>query len=394
MTALLVAVVPLLMVGYFAYRHFADERDEREAERRRFVGQGEFTPPPPTTPRPWIDRDPPVLEVAAVRPNTDGGLIAYVRPDEAGAVRVVTLDGSFVAGLDGFDKDYRASSVVLSRDRKRLAVLVGDNQRQAAAQDRGTEPQPGTLQGMMGVFGEVLVYDLGRPGPPVARLARDRRQGTLVWGGDLRTLYLSSYEWRAKGFGSQTDVWERYDVDASTGMPIGLPENNIISDVSPDGMKLLVNEFTPAKDGGGQTATYLMDAATLERKRVSETSPCLCRFSPDGTKAVGVKFAAANSDEPGELVIVNLVDGRESAVKMGDDDTETMWPAYWSPDGNRLAVVRLVILPGENRTRPYPRAGNLVFPPKTRYELTLRKLDGSDSKPFTATEGVFPFDWR
>src|SRR5262249_19191234 len=155
----------------------------------------------------------------------------------------------------------------------------------------------------------------------------DWRLGLIVWGRDDRTLYLLRYEWKTKGFVSQSEVWERYDVDAGSGTPVGLPPDHHLHDVSPDGKTLLVTDYGSTEDG--HTTPYLIDAATHECKRVTETPVCNCRFSPDGKKFVGVRLPAPNSDLPGEVVVVHLADGRESVVRMGDDDTVDILHALW-----------------------------------------------------------------
>jgi hypothetical protein len=391
MVLLLFVAVPLPMGGYLVYQRLAAEYEEREADRLRREQIQSYTPTPPTTPRPWVERDPPPLELAATRPDASGGLIAYERPDNGG-VRVVTPKGEFVAGIDGFDNDYSAGSVRLSRDRTRLAVFVHDYERERAEQDRGNEPPTaGSVLGQ-GVYGEVLVYDLARPGPPLARLARGQRSDMQVWGGDGNTLYMHRFEWESRKPWQQREIWERVDLATGTATPLTLPPNHVLLDVSPDGKTLLATEYAPSNDGGRITS-YLMDATTLERKRPTDTYVALERFSPDGTKVAGFRLPERKGEVVEELVVVTLADGQVTAVKMGDDDTETMWAPIWSPDGTRLAVRRSVLLPGEKR-RPPPPPGGLGERPQTRNELTLRKLDGSDPQPFDPAEGMLWFDWR
>lgn len=385
MVLLLFAAVPLLMGGYLVIRHFSEQQPE---ERQLEPWDLAVRDAPPTTPRPWVERDPPPLELAAVRPDTSGGLIAYDRID--GGVRVVTPKGEYVAGIDSFDKDYSAGTVRLSRDRTRLAVFVHDYERQRAEQDRGNDP--GGLAGLngQGSYGEVLVYDLTRPGPPLARLARGQRGDAPVWGKDNNTLYLHRYEWVNKKTWKQWEVWERVDLTTSTGTPFTLPPHHLLQDVSPDGKTLLVTEYAPTDDGG-RVVSYLMDAATLDRKRATDARVSLFCFSPDGTKAAGFRLPERKDDDVQDLLVVNIADGTASQVKMGDDDTLTMWGPIWSADGMRLAVRRTVLLPGEKRRPTTPGLANTT---PNRFESTLRKLDGSDPQPFPVVEGIYWFDWR
>lgn len=385
MTLLLFAAVPLLMGGYLVVRHFAEQQPE---ERQLEPWDLAVPSTPATTPRPWVERDPPSLELAAVRPDASGGLIAYVRTD--GGVRVVTPKGEFVAGIDGFDADYSAGTVRLSRDRTRLSVLVHDRQRARAEQAQGNDP--GGEAGILGqgVFGEVLVYDLTRPGPPLARIARGQRGDAPVWGKDNNALYLHRFEWVSKKTWKQREVWERFDLTTNTATPLALPPHHHLYDVSPDGKTLLTTEYAPT-DTGGRVTSYLMDPVTLDRKRATDARVSLSCFSPDGTRAAGFRLPERRDEEVQELVVVNLADGTASTVKVGDDDTLTMWGPIWSADGTRLAVRRTVLLPGEKRRQPTPGAADTT---PSRFESTLRKLDGSDPQPFPAVEGIYWFDWR
>ena len=63
----------------------------------------------------------------------------------------------------------------------------------------------------------------------------------------------------------------------------------------------------------------------------------------------------------------------------------------WSADGSRLVVRRTVVLPGEKRRLTSPGLANTT---PSRFDSTLRKLDGSDPQPLTAVEGLHWFDWR
>jgi hypothetical protein len=269
-------------------------------------------------------------------------------------------------------------------------VFVRDHERQRAEQDRGNEPP--TFGGVLGqgVYGEVLVYDLIRPGPPLARLARGQRSDMPVWGKDHNTLYLHRYEWANKSPWKQREIWERVDLATGAATPLTLPPNHLLSDVSPDGKTLLVTEYAPTDDGG-RVVSYLVDAATLDRKRVTEAPVSLYCFSPDGTKAAGHRLPERKGEEVHELVVVNLAGGTAIPVKMGDDDTLTMWGPIWSADGTRLAVRRTVVLQGEKRR---PTTPGLADTTPSRFESTIRKVDGSDPQPFPAVEGLHWFDWR
>jgi hypothetical protein len=323
-------------------------------------------------------------------PGGDDERIAYVRSTgDGGGVRVVTPAGEYVAGIDGFDDDYSASTVRLSRDRTRLAVTVHDRPKEADAVARGVEPAGGSPAGALG---EVLVYQLDKPGPPVARLTSDHRFALTVWGTDADTLFVEHAVWDAAAW-TQTTKQMRYDLTTGTGTatPIPLPDRHTVTDVSPDGKTLLVNH-TFALRGRWRSEGYLATADTLRLTRLSTGGTRLLRFSPDGKRVVGVAAPDQWRGRPSQLVIVTLADEHEAAVPLGDDTLDRPH-AVWSPDGSRLAVFRRVLLPGVVRLEPAV-TGMTGEVAATRNELTLRDTDGSNPTPFPAGDGVFWFDWR
>lgn len=383
---LLFAAVPALMVGYVAYRQAVDRREDPPPEQApRVVSPVESPREPPPK---WVPRDPPPLDVAADPPSSDGGLIAYVRPDDSG-VRVVTFDGRFVAGLDGFGGEYSVSTVRLSRDRTRLAVIVHDAGKLAEAEARGDEPL-GVANA--GAFGEVLVYDLTKPGPPAVRLPSDHRLRNMVWGGDTTTLYVERVVWTQPTW-AQTSELVRYDLAGGKETTVGLPELHRLADVSADGKSLLVYLDPRRRDGKWQTAAFLADATTLELRRLPPAATLVRRLSPDGTKALGLRLLDPRDLTQVALVVIELASGRETTVTLADDTLD--WPhAIWSPDGKRLAVFRRVQLAGVEPPRGTIRTDASQPDPTSRNELLVRDPDGSNPTPLPTPDGVFWFDWR
>lgn len=385
---LLFAAVPALMVGYVAYRQSVDRQDDPPPEPARWVVSRVEQPPPLPPPPRWVPRDPPPLEVAADPPPTDSGLIAYVRPDDGG-VRVVTSGGRFVAGIDGFSGEYAASTVRLSRDRTRLAVIVHDAGKLAEAEARGDEP-PGVANA--GALGEVLVYDLTKPGPPAARLASDHRLNRMVWGADAATLYVERIVWTRPSWAQAAEL-VRYDLAGGKETTVELPELHRLADVSADGKSLLVYLDPRRRDGRWQTAAFLADATTLELRRLPPAATLVRRLSPDGTKALGLRLVDPRDLTQVVLVVVDLASGRETEVKLGDDTLD--WPhAVWSPDGKRLAAFRRVQLAGAEPPLGTIRTDASPSDPTSRNELLVRDPDGSNPTPLPTPDGVFWFDWR
>jgi len=89
-------------------------------------------------------------------------------------------------------------------------------------------------------------------------------------------------------------------------------------------------------------------------------------------------------------VVVDLRDGTETVVKMGDDDTVSLLMAVWSADGTKLLVERTVV-DGVKNDKP---SGNAGYLPKNKPEVTIRDLDGSKPKPFPAGKWAERFDWQ
>jgi hypothetical protein len=105
-----------------------------------------------------------------------------------------------------------------------------------------------------------------------------------------------------------------------------------------------------------------------------------------------MKFLNPKDSSECELVVFDLMEGTETVVKMGDENTVSLAGAVWSADGSKLLVERRVV-DGVKNEKP-KREGNVRYLPKNKPEVTVRDPDGSNPKPFSAGRWACMFDWR
>jgi RNA polymerase sigma factor (sigma-70 family) len=333
-------------------------------------------------------KDPPQLTLKAAKPQPKPkeGLIAYTESTAEGEHRVMVVkpDGEEVARITGFEKECWPGFARLSRDGTRLAVGVN-----LPAKEKPADAPPGV------VVSRVQVYDLESPGKPVTTLDGDFNSPLHVWGADNNTLYVTHFVWKKAEKGTEREGIHtvlKFDLATGKSTPVDLPEGHQVNDVSADGNTLLVNRHVNNGKDGWHVESYTADAGTLKLKRVTQASVALYHLSPDGTKAVGMKFLSPKFGSETELVVFDLKEGTETAVKMGDDDTVNLRMAVWSADGKKLLIERTVV-DGVKNEKPKV-VGNVGYLPKNKPEVTIRELDGSNPKPFPAGKWAGQFDWR
>ncbi len=332
-------------------------------------------------------KDPPQLKLKAAKPQPKPkeGLIAFTTSgkDYTPLVLVVKPDGEEVARIEGFQKDHWPSNVRLSHDGKRLAFFVAHPSK---------DPKPG---GTVDIRGDLQVYDLDSPGKPAATIGEDIRNASGLWGADGKTLYVNELvEPKDAKKGEETFTWKvtKYDVATGKGAPVELPADHSVNDVSRDGKTLLVSHIERTEDNGYHHESYLADTQTLKLTRVSPASMNLYRFSPDGTKAFGMKLVGTTFPVEQVPIVFDLKEGTEMPVKF-DDDTVHPPMAAWSPDGAKLLVYRRVV-DGVKNEKPKV-VGSVGFLPKNKQEVTIREPDGSKPKAVLEAYTFGPwFDWR
>lgn len=246
--------------------------------------------------------------------------------------------------------------------------------------------------------GTLLVYDVDTPDMPLLKV-EDIRGGGLVFAPDGKTAYLNELAPSDPKKPVRENTISRFDLKTQKKEKLDLPPDHRVTDVSPDGKTLLTVSNAPKVPGEPYSTTYLVPLDTLKPKEVSKASVGCNRFSPDGLQAIGRKSPNPKEVWKMEVAIVEMKDGKESAAKL-EDDTEIIWNTAWAPDGKRILVQRNVLLPGEKQPPPPPKAappGAVVESPKTKPEVAIRNLDGSDPKPvaeFPKDTHIFGIDWR
>jgi RNA polymerase sigma factor (sigma-70 family) len=319
----------------------------------------------------------------------EGVILVGVQEDGKNRIDLLTPKGEKVVTipLDPHPMYHPA----LSRDGKRVAVWQWD----ALRIDQANRGAPGQK---ISNEGTLLVFDVTRPDEPLLKVEKVRSGGS-VFAPDGNSLYMNdlSEPDPAKGFREST----LYRLDLKTGKKekLDLPADHHVTDVSPDGKTLLTVSFKPRVKGEFHTATHLVPLATLKPELVSKACVGCNRFSPDGNRVIGRKTIDPKNAWKMELVVLDVNDGKESAVKL-EDDTEIVWNAAWSPDARKLLVHRQVLLAGEKASVPAPAGappGALVEGPRTRHEVAIRNPNGSAPKPLVETKRethIFGIDWR
>jgi Tol biopolymer transport system component len=178
------------------------------------------------------------------------------------------------------------------------------------------------------------------------KLLTDLRFSFTVVGG--RVAYLSPEE------GSVRDIWMH---DLSGGEPDRLTNSTfgvLAFDVSPDGSKIA---FAEHKDTGAAADLKLLDLDTRELRPLTSCGEFVCTnpvWSPDGGR-IAYERLSYNAVEPGFAISstrVWLLDPSASSPStsplLPGAQTPPNYRPRWSPDGQRLAVSRLPLLPERN----------------------------------------------
>lgn len=272
----------------------------------------------------------------------------------------------------------------LSRDCKLVAVWSWDSFRTDQA-NRGAPGQEISHEGTL------LVFDVAKPDMPLVKLEKIRSVG-YVFAPDAYSLYLNERPEPDPTNETQEATVYRLDLKTMKKEKIDVPPGHYLMDISPDGKTFLTVSDKPKVKGEYNAASYLVPLAALDKPRLlSEACVGCSKFSPDGTRVLGRKFLDPSKQE---LVILDVKDGKESVVKLGED-TYLIWNAGWSPDGKKLVVHRDVLLPGAKPPMPAGPPG-LIIAPAHKPEVAIRELDGSSPRVLE-TKGqahIFGIDWR
>ena len=218
------------------------------------------------------------------------------------------------------------------------------------------------LPGALSWSGSRLIYRPAEPLADGADYAVTLKSGAEAEGGRTlladvrftftvvgrRVAYLSPED------GAVRDVWMR---DLAGGEPEQLTRSAfgvLAFDVSPDGGKIA---FAERKDDGTAADLKLLDLGSREVRALTSCGDFVCTnpiWSPDGNR-IAYERLSYNAVEPGFAVSstrVWLLDLSSSPPAtqplLAGAQTPPNYRPRWSPDGRRLAVSRLPLLPDRN----------------------------------------------
>lgn len=346
------------------------------------AGSGALLAAPPESPRERYQ-----IKAPIPKDKDNEGVIAIgIQEDFKNRIDLFTPKGEKVATIP-LDP-HPMYHLALSRDGKRVAVW-------AWSELRVDKPNAGNLK--LKNTGCLLVYDVDAPDKPLLKV-EDIPGGGCVFAPDGKTAYLNELAPSDPKKPIRENTISKFDLKTQKKEKLNLPPDHRVTDVSPDGKTLLTVSNAPKAPGGHYNTAYLVPLDTLKPKVIGEAEVACNRFSPDGLQAIGRKSPDPKLPWKMEVAIVEVKDGKESAVKL-EEDTEIIWNTAWSPDGKRILVQRNVLLPGAKPAAPPAPGpgGGLQEAPPTKPEVAIRKPDGSDPKPvveFKQGTNVFGIDWR
>lgn len=193
----------------------------------------------------------------------------------------------------------------------------------------------------------LYVVDLPLAGPPKEPLLKNLIDPSFVWAADSKTLFLSRVpagtDLRIGTVKGKPVPQETVRFDPATGKEeaVKLPDFHKVQDLSADGKTLLTRTKTFVTESSNYHTTYLVPLDTLKPKRVGEDEEGFesARFSPDGTRVLGVR---GTWDKPKELgvFVADLKSGEVTAVPLPQDvHLHRIVSAAWSPGGKKVAVL-------------------------------------------------------
>lgn len=156
----------------------------------------------------------------------------------------------------------------------------------------------------------------------------------LFWAPDARQVIVST--WTEPPVVSKT--W-RMNPDGTGRVPLPVPEDELVTDWSPDGRWLLVVRRKADPAGGPNKPLFLRHADGTGPRPLLEKNPIgsgLGRFSPDSRSVAYVRINHESLEY--SVRVIDVATGRERRVLDGDDRDYPDGNLCWSPDGQYLAV--------------------------------------------------------
>jgi RNA polymerase sigma factor (sigma-70 family) len=171
----------------------------------------------------------------------------------------------------------------------------------------------------------------------------------------------------------------RFNIDGTGREELRIPHEDVVLDWSSDGRWLLTASHRGAKIGW---QLYVMQPDGTDQRRITEGgNPFYARFSPDGRRVL----YSDNGREQQSGIWVADVDGKNGRLVL-PVDSNTLASACWSPDGQRIAIIRAAINAGAVRN-PNP------------VQVVVMDLDGGHRSEIHIPEGWMTEmpdmpDWR
>jgi RNA polymerase sigma factor (sigma-70 family) len=248
---------------------------------------------------------------------------------------------------------------------------------------------------------DVYVVDLPLTEAPKEPTFKGVLDPYIAWAPDGKAVYVSSIPDDADvsqaGMAGKTMPRKtvRYDATAKKEKAIELPHGHEVHDVSPDG-KTLLTRIKVWNGGFGKTgySSFLVPLDTLKSQAVGEADDGfeIARFSPDGTRVVGIRGGLSKSKEPG-VYLADVGTGKVEPVPLAKEVAAGLdnGCVAWAPDGKRLAVM------WEGPAKGGPRGGGGgPGGGGSVKRIMVVGADGKDEKvirEFGANDSVLHIEW-
>jgi dipeptidyl aminopeptidase/acylaminoacyl peptidase len=261
---------------------------------------------------------------------------------------------------------------------------------------------------------DLYVADIGAKDAPTEPIIKDVIWASIAWAPDSKQLYVSSLPegqyinelggQKVPKEGQVVAVKTRlFDLATKKETPLDIPEGHGVCDVTPDGKTVLTRKIVRyPRENGSSSTSYLVPLATLKPKAIAadEEGFDQARFSPDGNRVAGVRLQYTKSKEKG-LFVYDIAKDRLTPVALPKDiPSEKLVQVAWAPDGKRLAVLWWNATPGVGGVgappgakvgRPgdgHPTHWITTFDPNGENAKMVQEFK---ARPFDYT--VYGFDW-
>jgi Tol biopolymer transport system component len=208
----------------------------------------------------------------------------------------------------------------------------------------------------------------------------------FAWSADGKKLYVSNIPKDKLRVADNVDqvvpVCTRvYDLEKKTDSATDIPEGHIVSDVAPDGKSVLttVQVWDPMAE---RLTNHLVALDTFKPVALGKEGLFEPRFSPDGTKVIGVRGPVNSSDKKG-LFIFDIAKKEEARVALPKEyDEVPMTRACWSPDGKRI------LFQWQRQGGPHPVGAGGAPGAAQIGHVAIANIDGSNVKQIAADNGA------